>query len=66
MRWSPRDCVAVLVILVAASLLHRGIDTVVGWSLLAIVGGYYGIAIPSLFKIVQNKIPRKEDDNATT
>ena len=60
MKWQVRDIVAILVIIVAASLLHRGIDTVVGWTLIAIVAGYFGISVPSLIKIIRAPPPKEE------
>ena len=58
MKWQTRDIIAILVIIVAASLLHRGIDTYVGWTLVAIVAGYFGISIPSLVKVIKNGAPK--------
>lgn len=60
MKIQMRDIVAILVIIVAASLLHRGIDTTVGWTLVAIVAGYFGISIPSLVKVIRENQPKKE------
>jgi len=60
MKWQTRDIVAILVIIVAATLLHRGIDTAVGWTLVAIVAGYFGISIPSLVKVIKNSPPKGE------
>ena len=60
MKWQPRDIVAILVIIIAATLLHRGIDTTVGWTLVAIVAGYFGISIPSLIKIYRQPPEKKE------
>ena len=60
MKCTMRDIVAILVIIVAASLLHRGIDTYVGWTLVAIVAGYFGISIPSLVKVIRNGKPKAE------
>lgn len=54
-----RDIVAILVIILAGSLLHRGIDHAVGWTLVAIVAGYFGISIPSLVKVMRNGKPKE-------
>ena len=61
MKWHPRDIIALVVIIVAATLLHRGIDTTVGWSLIAIVAGYFGISIPSLIKVIRHPPEKKEE-----
>lgn len=60
MKWQARDIVAILVLLLAGSLLHRGIDTTVGWTLIVIVAGYFGISIPSLVKIIR-QVPEKKE-----
>ena len=54
MKWQPRDIIALVVIIGAISLLWKGIDTVVGWTLIAIVAGYFGISIPSFIKVIKN------------
>ena len=61
MKWQPRDIIALVVIIVAATLLHRGIDTTVGWTLIAIVAGYFGISIPSLIKVIRQPPAKKEE-----
>uniref|UniRef100_A0A6M3M5W1 Uncharacterized protein n=1 Tax=viral metagenome TaxID=1070528 RepID=A0A6M3M5W1_9ZZZZ len=61
MKWMPRDIIALVVIIIAATLLHRGIDTVVGWSLIGVVAGYFGIAVPSLVKVIKNSQAKKEE-----
>lgn len=43
MKWKPRDVIAVLIIVGLFVLLSLGRDSVVTWSLLAVVLGYYGI-----------------------
>lgn len=53
-QWKPKDIVALVVVVGAISLLWQGIDTVVGWSLIAIVAGYYGIEVPALIKVIKN------------
>ena len=40
-----RDIVALCVIVACVWLLSHGIDTVVGYSLLGVVAGYFGIEI---------------------
>ncbi len=59
--WGPKDVIALAVVVLAGSLLHQGIDTVVGWSLLGIVAGYYGIDLTPWLKVgrVQKK-PKEE------
>ena len=58
--WYPKDFIAVLVIVVAFVLLLKGIDTVVGWSLLGIVGTYYGIDLSPFIKLGRNQSQDKK------
>jgi hypothetical protein len=66
MKWTPKDIVAGLVIMVAASLLHRGIDTTVGWSLLGVVATYYGINLTIARKHINSEKKKEEDKGGTT
>ena len=43
LRIKSRDIVTLCILLACVWLLAHGIDTVVGYSLLAVVCGYYGI-----------------------
>ena len=61
MKWQPRDVIAIVIILGAISLLWGGIDTIVGWSLLAIVAGYYGIDLTPFIKVGRNRNKKKEE-----
>ena len=61
MKFKPKDIVAILVVIVAASLLHRGIDSTVGWSLLGIVGGYYGIDFLPFIKWGRNQGKKEKE-----
>ena len=61
MKWQPKDVIAILVIIIAASLLHRGIDTTVAFSLLAVVGAYYGIDFLPFIKWGRNQGKKKGD-----
>lgn len=53
-KWTPKDIITALVICVAAGLLFTGRDTAVGWTLVAVVMGYYGVNL---------KIQRKQNKN---
>jgi len=44
-----------VVIVIAGVLLFRGIDTVVGWTLIAVVCGYYGIELTPFIKLGRKK-----------
>ncbi len=55
MKWQPKDVIAILVIIIAGVLLLKGIDTIVGWSLLAVVCAYYGIDFTPFIKLGRNQ-----------
>lgn len=61
MKWQPKDIIAVVVIGGAVSLLWQEIDTQVGWALIAIVAGYYGIDLTPFIKVGRNRKPKKEE-----
>jgi len=63
MKWQPKDIIAILVVLSATLLLLKGIDTVIGWSLLAVIAGYYGIDLTPFIKVGRNK---RGDKDATS
>ena len=62
MKWMPKDIIAIFVIVVAGFLLWQGIDTQVGWALIAIVAGYYGIDLTPLIKIGRVQSKNKEEE----
>jgi len=62
MKWMPKDIIAILVICIAGYLLSQGIDTQVGWALIAIVAGYYGIDLTPLIKIGRVQGKKKEEE----
>lgn len=59
-KWQPKDVIALVIILIAGALLFSGIDTVVGWSLVAVVCAYYGIDFTPFFKVGRNQNKDKE------
>jgi len=61
MKWTPRDVIAVIIILGAISLLWQGIDNIVGFSLLGIVAAYYGIDLTPWLKVGRNQGKKKEE-----
>lgn len=61
MKWQPKDIIAILVVIVAGFLLWQGIDNIVGFSLLAIVAGYYGIDLAPFIKWGRKQGKEKEE-----
>ena len=59
-NWMPKDIIAVIVILIAGGLLFFGINGKVGWTLVAVVCGYYGIDFTPFFKIGRNQSKKEE------
>ena len=61
MKWAPKDVIAVIIIVSCFTLLILGRDSVVTWTLLAVVGAYYGIDLSPWFRIGRNQKTKKED-----
>lgn len=43
MKWTPKDCIAIIIITACFVLLGLGKDSYISWTLLAVVAAYYGI-----------------------
>lgn len=61
MKWAPKDVIALVLIVIAGVLLGLGINNQVGWALIAIVCGYYGIDLTPFIKLGRNQKAKKED-----
>ena len=61
MKWQPKDVIAVLVVVGAIFLLWQGINNIVGFALLGIIAGYYGIDLTPFIKLGRNKGNKKEE-----
>ena len=59
MKWTPRDVIAVIIVVGCLILLIMDRDTIVTWTLLAVVGAYYGIDLSPWFRIGRNQKPKK-------
>ena len=59
MRWTPKDVIACIIVISCFTLLAVGKDTVITWTLLAVVGAYYGIDLSPWFRIGRNRKPKK-------
>ncbi|MBA7479978.1 hypothetical protein ES707_15422 [subsurface metagenome] len=62
MKWQPKDVIACIIVLGCIALKCLGHDDVVSWSLLAVVGAYYGLDLSPWVKIGRNQKPKKEGD----
>lgn len=59
-QWAPKDVIALVIIGGAIYLLATGVNSYVGWALVAVVAAYYGIDLTPFLKIGRNK-GKKED-----
>jgi len=60
-KWKPKDIIALVVIIIAGVLLGMGIDTQVGWTLIAVVCAYYGIDLTPFIKLGRNQKKKEEE-----
>lgn len=61
-KWQPKDVIALVVIIIAGALLFTGIDTVVGWTLVAVVCAYYGIDFTPFIKLGRSQKPKEQEE----
>ena len=61
MKWMPKDVIAVIIIIACFALLALGRDSVITWTLLGVVGAYYGIDLTPWLKLGRNQGKEKED-----
>jgi len=59
-KWAPKDVIALVVVGGAIYLLANGINSFVGWSLVGIVGAYYGIDLTPFIKLGRNHGKKEE------
>ena len=59
MKWKPQDVIAVIIIVACFVLLIMGRDSVVTYTLLGVVGLYYGIDLTPFIKL--GRRVKKED-----
>ena len=51
MKWEPKDVIACIIITGCIAMICMGIDGTLKWTLLAVVGAYYGIDLTPFLKI---------------
>jgi len=61
MKWEPKDIIACIIIVGCTVMICLGIDGTVKWTLLGVVGAYYGIDLTPWFKIGRRQKPTKEE-----
>lgn len=55
MKWTPPDIIALIVIIGAIILLIKGIDNIISFTLLGVVGAYYGIDLTPFIRLGRNQ-----------
>ncbi len=62
MKWKPQDVIAMLIIAGCIAMICIGINSTVKYTLLAVVGAYYGIDLTPWFKIGRRQKPKEGGD----
>ena len=60
-KWKPQDVIACVVVLGCFILLIMGRDSYISWTLLGVVGLYYGVDLTPFIKLGRNQKPPKEE-----
>jgi len=61
MKWQPKDVIACLIISGCIVMICLGIDGTLKWTLLGVVGAYYGIDLTPWFRLGRRQKPNKEE-----
>lgn len=61
MKWEPKDVIACIIIAGCIAMICLGIDGTVKWTLLAMVGAYYGIDLTPFIKLGRRQKSKEED-----
>ena len=59
-KWGPQDVIACIIVLGCFTLMIMGRDSFIAWTLLGVVGLYYGIDLTPFIKLGRNQ-KKKED-----
>jgi len=54
-KWKPQDVIAVIIVIGCFVLMALGHDSVISWTLLGVVGAYYGIDLTPWLKVGRNQ-----------
>lgn len=61
MKWQPKDVIACIIIAGCIAMIVVGINGTIKWTLLAMVGAYYGIDLTPFIKLGRRQKPKRED-----
>jgi len=59
MKWQPKDVIACIIVAGSIAMICLGIDSLIKWILLAVVGVYYGIDLTPFIKLGRNQTTKK-------
>ena len=59
-KWGPQDVIACIIITGCIVMIIIGIDSMVKWTLLGVVGAYYGIDLTPFIKLGRNQGKKEE------
>lgn len=54
-KWKPADCIALIIVVVCAVLLIKGLDHVVSYTLLGVTVCYFGIDLSGIIEYIRLK-----------
>jgi len=60
-KWKPQDVIAIIIIIFCFVLLVMGRDSYISWTLLGVVGLYYGVDLTPFIKLGRNIKDKRED-----
>jgi hypothetical protein len=60
-KWQPKDVVSLVLIIGSITMICIGVDSFIKWTLLAVVGAYYGIDLTPFIKLGRIQKKREED-----
>ena len=60
MKWTPKDVIALVIITGCIVMIVLGIDGIVKYTLLGIVGAYYGMDFTPFIKLGRKQNGKKE------
>lgn len=51
MKWEPKDVIACIIVAGCIAMIVLGLDGTIKWTLLAVVGAYYGIDLTPFIRV---------------
>lgn len=60
MKWQPKDVIACIIVTGCITMIILGLDGTIKWTLLGIVGAYYGIDLTPFIRLGRRQKNNKE------